>query len=224
MIRKIKKLIMIVAPLALVFFICHVSSLEAADKKYTLVIDAAHGGSDKGVKITEKISEKDITLELALAIKEELSKESNIKTVLTRDDDSDLSKESRKKIANEVKADFVLIIHINSGFGRNASGFELYYPGFGEDLKNSDQRKIRSLNESVKMSHLIQRNLDAIFPRKGRGLREAELPMFDGLHTPALVVEIGFGSNRADRRKLLSSKSQAEIAQALSKSIITYFR
>jgi N-acetylmuramoyl-L-alanine amidase len=74
------------------------------------------------------------------------------------------------------------------------------------------------------MAHLIQRNLDSVFPRMGRGLREADVPVLEGLRLPALVVEIGFASNSGDRKKLLSAKTQKEIARALSRSIKLFYR
>jgi N-acetylmuramoyl-L-alanine amidase len=203
---------------------------EAANA-YKIVIDPAHGGTDGGVKITEKINEKDVTLAIARFLHDELSREANLKVTLTRNEDEEVSAGKRREIINAHKPDFLISIHVNRGFAKNASGFELYYPGFGRDekggrkaLQDLKPEKVQHLNSTIRMAQLIQRNLDSIFPRQGRGLREAEMPVFEGLAAPALVIEIGFASNPDERKKLLSEKTQLEIAQALSKSIKSFYR
>jgi len=49
------------------------------EKKHIILIDPAHGGQDQGIKLTNDVYEKDITLAIAQFIKKELSKESNLK-------------------------------------------------------------------------------------------------------------------------------------------------
>lgn len=227
---KIKKLCLM-GILALAFFMGGALPVLAAGERHVIVIDPSHGGQDTGVKIKDGIDEKDITLIIALALQKELAQESNLQIILTRDSDRELSLEERKKNVAKIKPDFFLSLHINSGFGKNASGFELYYPGFKDTAERKTTAKVSALqaknkylNDSVKMSHLIQKNLDAVFPRKGRGLRESNLPITDGLFVPALVVEIGFATNSEDKKKLLSPDMQVEIAQALARSIKSFFR
>ncbi len=79
------------------------------------------------------------------------------------------------------------------------------------------------LNDTVKLAHLVQKNLDSLFPRKGRGLREADVPLAEGLSVPVLVVELGFATNPDEKKKLASGKTQTEIARALAKSIKSFF-
>ncbi|MEQ8182045.1 MAG: N-acetylmuramoyl-L-alanine amidase, partial [Smithellaceae bacterium] len=80
------------------------------------------------------------------------------------------------------------------------------------------------LNESVRLAQIIQKNLDALFHRKGRGLREAETPILEEVNVPAAVVEIGFSTNPEERKKLLSAAGQAEIAVSLARSIKLFFQ
>ena len=230
MFKNIKKLLFISALISASFFLFTVN-LFAAKDVYKIIIDPAHGGTDTGVKVTDKINEKDITLAIAHKLQKELSRDSNIKVVLTRDSDTDMSAEKINKIVRDNKPDFLISIHVNKGFGKHASGFELYYPGFGKDtaggkkeIKDLSNEKINQINKSVRMSQLIQRNLDSIFSRKGRGLREADTPLMEGLSVPALTVEIGFASNSDDRKKILLKKTHKEIAQALAKSIKSFYR
>ncbi len=109
---KIKKLCLM-GILVLAFFIGGASPVLAAGGKHIIVIDPAHGGQDTGVKIKDKVDEKDITLTIALALQKELAQESNLKIILTRDSDKELNLEERKKNIAKIKPDFFLSLHIN---------------------------------------------------------------------------------------------------------------
>ena len=216
---------------ALIFVFCLSFNVSAAEKKHLIVIDPAHGGQDEGVNLTDKTSEKQITLAIALAIQKELAAENNIEVVLTRNSDTNVTIEERKDTISKIKPELFLSLHINAGFGKEASGFELYYPGYKETqagiktAKNNPKNQINKyLSDSVRLANFIQRNLDALFPRKGRGLREADVPIMEGMTIPALAVEIGFATNPAEKKKLLSETTQKEIAKALAKSIILFYR
>jgi len=77
----IKKILSMLGILALIFFVCGVLELSAVPKKHIIVIDPAHGGQDKGIALTDKVAEKDITLAVALAVRKELAKENNLEVV-----------------------------------------------------------------------------------------------------------------------------------------------
>jgi N-acetylmuramoyl-L-alanine amidase len=79
------------------------------------------------------------------------------------------------------------------------------------------------LNDSVKLAQLIQKNMDKVFPRKSRGLRDSHVPALEGLLIPAVVVEIGFATNPEDRKKIVNASTQAAIAHALCQSIKDFF-
>jgi len=222
---------LILAIFSVIFIICLSSSLSAAQKKHIIVIDPAHGGQDDGVKLTDKITEKNVTLAIALAIQKELARETDFEVVLTRNSDKSATIDERRNTIFKIKPELLLSLHTNAGFGKEAEGFELYYPGF-RDLevdkklakKNIKNIKNKYLNDSVKLANLIKNNLYSVFPRKWRELREADVPILEGVTVPGLVVEIGFATNNEDKKKLLSERSQTEIAKALAKSIVLYFR
>jgi N-acetylmuramoyl-L-alanine amidase len=230
MIGRTKKVLIISGLLLLSVIICGVPCSSAAGKKHLVVIDPAHGGQDIGVKITENVGEKDITLAIALALQKELAKEGNLEIILTRDADKAISCEDRRKEIAKIKPDVFLSLHINAGFGKSATGFEIYYPGFKDitDQKKQvkdGQKDIKNkyLNDSVRLAQILQKNLDTLFPRKGRGLREADTPILEGMNIPAVVVEIGFATNTEERKKLLSANGQTEIAKTLARSIKLFF-
>jgi len=110
-----KSLILIL--FALIFVICLSFNLSAAEKKHLIVIDPAHGGQDAGVKLTDKIGEKEINLAIALAMQKELAGENNIEVVLTRNSDTNVTIEERKDYILKIKPELFLSLHINAGFG-----------------------------------------------------------------------------------------------------------
>lgn len=206
-----------------VLMMCLPGFLSDAAAKHIVVIDPAHGGRDKGSVGIDKVAEKDVTLAIALALQKELAKEKNIEVVLTRNSDKTVSLEERQKDIMKINPALVLSLHANAGFGKTASGFELYYPGFKDDAASGKAAKNQYLGDTVKLARLVQKNLDILFPRKGRGLREAGVPLAEGLTVPVLVVEMGFLTNPDDQEKLTSEKKQKEIAGALAKSIKSFF-
>ncbi|MGZ6237948.1 MAG: N-acetylmuramoyl-L-alanine amidase family protein [Syntrophales bacterium] len=199
--------------------------------KHLVTIDPAHGGADTGVKISDKEYEKDITLAVSLLIKKELDKSGNVLAELTRTADRDVSLSERKQIIKKMQSEIFVSIHVNAGFSKNSTGFEIYFPGFkGASAEQSDSKEIlkdmarnKYLNDSVKLAQLIQKNMDKVFPRKSRGLRDSHVPALEGLSIPAVVVEIAFATNPEDRKKIVDANTQAAIAHALCQSVKDFF-
>jgi len=89
---------------------------------------------------------------------------------------------------------------------------------------NTLQLKNKCRNESLRMAKIIQENMNVLFPRKGRGLRKADLAVTEDLTVPAVSVEMGFATNPEDKKKLLSVNTQTEIAKILAESIKSFYR
>lgn len=225
-----KKLLVI--GIIITLFIFASCQLFAAGKKKIILVDPAHGGKDQGIELNDGVFEKDIALTIALSLKKILARESSLELYLTRESDKELDFDDRKEIINKIKPDFFLSIHVNGGFGKEASGFEIYYPEYNEELvkgkkaekENTVQLRNKCQNDSLKMARIIQENMNVLFPRRGRGLRKADIAVIDGLLVSAASIEIGFATNTEDRKKLTSVNTQAEIAKALANSIKTFYR
>ncbi len=204
--------------------VCAAAAAEPSKK--VVVVDPAHGGSDPGVKLTDKLAEKNVTLAIAKLISKDLASAPRLTVRLTRSEDRDLSSADRIKIAREAKADLFVSLHINAGFGRNASGYEFYFPGFSSAAAGSntsadilkDMAKNKHLNDSVQFAQILQKNLESVFPRKSRWLREAPVPVLEGLGVPAVVLELGFATNTDDRKRISSEETWKAIARALARS------
>jgi N-acetylmuramoyl-L-alanine amidase len=96
----------------------------------TVVIDPGHGGKDHGARGRGGLLEKDVTLSIALKLKERLEA-AGVRVILTRSDDSFVSLRGRTVIANRAKngapADLFISIHTNSHASSSVEGFEAYY-------------------------------------------------------------------------------------------------
>jgi len=91
-----------------------------------VVIDAGHGGRDPGAG-TEALREKDLTLALARALRDELLRNGGIRVALTRSDDTYLFLPERWGIARRLGADLFISIHADStAEGSGASGATIY--------------------------------------------------------------------------------------------------
>ncbi len=102
----------------------------AANKNFTLVIDAGHGGGDAGA-VGAISKEKNLTLKFALAFGRLVEENCpDVKVVYTRKTDKFVELYRRAEIANQAKADLFISIHINSlPKGRVARGFQTYTLG-----------------------------------------------------------------------------------------------
>jgi N-acetylmuramoyl-L-alanine amidase len=197
---------------------------------YLVIIDPAHGGEDPGV-VSDKLREKDLNMNIALLIRQEAQKKPGLQVQLTRSADRVMTIAERVKAAEKMKANCLLSLHVNAGFGKKSTGYEIYFPGFqqaapgGRDSSPiiKDMTRNKSLNDSVQFARQVQLGLETIFPRKGRGLRDAPSPLLDGLTIPGLVVEIGFATHPDDRKKLTEPETQRAIASAMAKGLQNYF-
>ena len=109
-------------------------ALVAGAKDFTVVIDAGHGGKDPGaLSANGKVSEKDITLKVALMVGEAISKNHpEVKVLYTRKTDVFVGLNDRARMANKADADLFISIHVNAAQNRSAKGAETYTLGVEE--------------------------------------------------------------------------------------------
>ncbi len=114
------------------------SSVFAQNSKFTIVIDAGHGGHDPGAigKITR---EKDINLAVALQLGELIATNyNNVKVVFTRTSDKYLTLQERAAIVNTNHADLFISIHTNAAKSTAATGTESFTLGLAKSKGNLD--------------------------------------------------------------------------------------
>lgn len=172
-----------------------------------LVLDAGHGGSDPGAQ-RGFVKEKELTLAIAQKTRAKLA-ESGIKVIMTRNDDTFVTLQDRVTITNTTKPDMFLSVHINSLESTNdIHGIETYY--------QTDMSK--ALAQSIHESLVSE--LDA----PNRNIRKAKFYVVNRAEVPAVLAEVGFISNKAERDKLVSEDYQEKIAGALAKGAILYLK
>lgn len=115
------------------------------------MIDPGHGGTDHGAQVqasSARLTEKDVTLQLAKQVAFELTRR-GIRVALTRSKDEDVSLTERTAIANRLKADAFISIHMNSsqaGPEGEAEGVETYILNNSTD---SSSKRLADLENAV---------------------------------------------------------------------------
>ncbi|MBT2621956.1 N-acetylmuramoyl-L-alanine amidase [Chryseobacterium sp. ISL-6] len=121
------------------------SNFFFSQKKFTLVLDAGHGGSDSGAKRTYSdiglLAEKDVTLSVVLKVGRMLEKNKDFKVIYTRKFDEYPSLSDRTNLANRSKADLFISVHCNSAQRSSAYGTETYVQGPDQNDTNLEVAK-----------------------------------------------------------------------------------
>ena len=115
------------------------STFVFAQKNYTIVIDAGHGGKDSG-NLGNGYVEKEIALKVAKIVGDDLEKNKDIKVIYTRSSDVFIDLWKRGDIANTAKADLFLSIHCDSHTS-NAYGAGTFVLGLRGNKKNLEIAK-----------------------------------------------------------------------------------
>ena len=173
-----------------------------------VVIDPGHGGSDPGtLSITNK-HEKDFNLSLSLKVQALLLKEPNIEVVMTRESDIYPTRTERVQLANQLNADVFVSIHGNSvQSSPQSNGTETYYY----------QR-----SSSKDLANVIHKHLVNAIGLRDRGVKNQSLQVIRETTMPAVLLEVGFLSNRSDEKAMLSDDVQNKAAQAIVNGIKEY--
>ena len=119
-------------------FLLFATLLQAAEKPYTLVLDAGHGGKDPGA-VGKFSKEKDLNLSLILEIGRQINEQyPDVKVVYTRSTDVFIPLQQRANIANKNNADLFISIHTNSAESKAAQGVETFILGTDRMEANLD--------------------------------------------------------------------------------------
>lgn len=100
-------------------------------KNVVVCIDPGHGGSNQGAMYSG-YEEKNLTLQIAEAMQQELSLYQGVTVVMTRTTDTDVSLTQRAKTAADSKANFLYSIHLNASPDHNLFGAEVWVSGYGK--------------------------------------------------------------------------------------------
>lgn len=219
-----------------------------------VVIDAGHGGHDPGAVNRENGErEKDVTLAIAQAIRDQLLKSGRVRVALTREDDRFLVLQERYGVARKLNADLFISIHADSADNETARGATVYtlsetasdreaarlaarenkadvLNGVNLGGQSSDVSSIlidltqrESMNISVSFARLLQREAAPYVPFRGAAHRFASLMVLKAPDTPSVLFETGYISNSADAAFLSSQEGRANIARGVARAIEVHF-
>ncbi|MDO7905009.1 N-acetylmuramoyl-L-alanine amidase family protein [Paenibacillus sp. JX-17] len=174
--------------------------------KKIVVIDAGHGAKDPGAAGVSGTKEKDFNLAMALKVANLLKQNPNIDVVLTRSDDTFLELKDRVKIANDLKADVFVSIHANSSGSSAATGTETYY-----------QRA-----ESKALANTIHKYFAKATGLTDRGVRYGNFHVIRETKMAAVLLEVGYLSNKNDEKALFNTSFQTRVAQGVVDGIEDY--
>jgi N-acetylmuramoyl-L-alanine amidase len=169
----------------------------------TVVVDAGHGGKDKGAFRRFGGAEKDANLDVAMRLARKL-RESQFHTVMTRSSDDFIPLDERAAISNRQKNAVFVSVHFNDSGRRGIHGFETYY----------HSPIARTL------AYRIQQHLMTIPGSSNRGVKTANFRVLRKALYPAVLVECGFLSNRKEGAGARSASYRDELADKIAEAIV----
>ena len=169
----------------------------------TVVVDAGHGGKDSGAYRRYGPPEKMVTLDVAQRLDRKL-RESQIKTVMTRDSDVFIPLNDRVAMENKQKSAVFVSIHFNDSRKRRTHGFETYYhSGASFDLANGIQQKLMTIPNSA-----------------NGGVHTANFRVLRLANCPAVLVECGYLSNRSEGNQARDWEYRELLADRIAEAIV----
>jgi N-acetylmuramoyl-L-alanine amidase len=213
-----------------------------------IVLDPGHGGNDSGARAAQGIFEKEITLDIARALRGFLRSE-KYEVVMTRESDAFVSLRRRAQLANAERGDLFVSIHVNSVPSRDCHAVETYYLGPADDpraeqLAGKENRDsgyhladFRRLLEGVyvnvrqqesrKLAHVVQQELVAVLGDsnpaiRDKGVRSAPFLVLVATESPGILAEVSCMSNEEEAGRLAEPAFRQRIARALFLGIHAY--
>ena len=220
-----------------------------------VLIDPGHGGEDCGAKAQlwkkkklKILCEKDIALSIAKKIKIYIDKNSSHSAYLTRLIDKTVTLQKRSELADSIKADIFVSIHLNASKTKSSHGFETFYLDNHDDVaikkiedvenaaSNIDKGIInlilaslvveRVAPSSKELGQLVHSQITSAiqnkFKMKDRGLKPGLFYVLALSKRPSILLEAAFLTNSKEAKKARTKKFQDQYANAVARGIIKY--
>lgn len=215
-----------------------------------IMVDAGHGGKDFGAVSKRGTVEKEITLDIALKLKNELQL-LGFEVLLTRASDMFIPLEERAQSPSSRNADIFVSVHANASPSKSLRGFEVYYLSDASDSlamaveraenaaarydKNSsmaddksvktiywDMRQTENRRESGLMAKYIGDRVGEGTEISANRIRSANFHVLRRTDCPAVLIETGYITNAQDERRLKDPNYRYELAHAIALGILNY--
>ena len=217
----------------------------AARGRPIVVIDAGHGGRDPGAtSVSGEIREKQLTLVLAKALRDELVKRGRVRVAMTRDDDRYLTLDDRAAVARRLSAAMFVSIHIDSAPNPLARGASVYSlsdvasdaeaasvaarenagedqgeRGNAVDMMLADLAMRSQMGASADLASRLVNKAAGRVELRPNPHRFAAFHVLRRAEAPAVLFEAGYLSNADDELLLRNPEERAKMVLALAQAI-----
>ncbi len=178
------------------------------ERVFTVVVDAGHGGEDRGAKAKDGTTEKSLTLAIAQKIKQ-LNTNTNIRVLLSRETDILQSVRDKVKWTLEQKPDAFISIHINVSEEQNTknSGFDLYVSRQHNPFDKQSRLLGSLITKEIAQTYTVAPELKQ---RKELGIWVLDAP---DITYPAVLIQCGYINNAKDLAFISNTSNQEKIAE-----------
>jgi len=168
----------------------------------TVVIDAGHGGYDRGGIPGQRVSEKEVALDVAQRLKKTLAA-SGYRVVMTRDSDVFVPLGTRVAIANSYSNAIFVSVHFNSAKRSGAGGIETYFYS----------------RESLPLASAIHYYVAGGAPSSNRNVRRRGYFVLRKTTVPAVLVECGFLTNPTEAALAQTASYRQKLAEEIAAGV-----
>ncbi len=194
-----------------------VSQPTSAPRRYFAIVDASHGGNDRGEALSTTLAEKDVTVAFARRLRQELENR-GIPTLVLRDSDANLSLDERAFFANTTHAAVYVALHAAS----NGHGVRLYtalLPYGSEDDRGPFRSWTAAQRSSIALSQATAASVAAELRKQQVAVRSLTAPLrpLNNIVTAAIAVEVA--PPASDLSQLTSPNYQQLIASGVANGI-----
>src|SRR5947209_2045980 len=190
--------------LATLFICCNSRAAQTSrtSENVTVVIDAGHGGHDRGGIPGQKIAEKDMTLDVAQRLRNVLAA-SGYHVVMTRDSDVFVPLPTRVAIANSYRNAIFVCIHFNATKRMGAGGIETYFYS----------------RDSLPIASAVHYYVAGGAPSANRGVRRRGFYVLRKTNVPAVLVECGFLTNPTEGAYAQTASYRQKLAEEIAAGV-----
>ncbi len=200
--RNFFRISLLASGLLTIFLACSSYAASGDSSPTTVVIDAGHGGFDRGGIPGQRVSEKDMTLDVARRLKSVLAA-SGYRVVMTRDSDVFIPLGTRTAIANSNRNAIFVSVHFNSAQRAGASGIETYFYS----------------RNSLALASAIHHYVVGGAPSGSRGVRRRGYFVLRKTNIPAVLVECGFLTNPTEAGYAQNASYRQKLAEEIAAGV-----
>jgi len=214
-------------------------------RKFVIILDPGHGGTDPGSVAHNGLQEKTLTLDIAKRAARLLSEDQDISVILTRNDDKGMSRQSRVHKVKKSQADMFVSLHLNHLPQTDVNLVETFYAAPHNILESIEKQRSTSTagnmlktaalaNHDLAFTHgskqlasiMQKRVFDEVINNNPQtdnaGVKEDTLYILTRSFTPGALIELSCLSNVDEAERLNDPAYRQKLASALVNGIRDY--